>query len=201
VRHYGKQEHNQLLPTIFNEEKAMKNIRSISICMLGILAAGAIWLGLAGTVAQATNKTDTSAAAAFNKLKTLAGTWQSTSKNGKVTTSYEVISNGTALVEHLNTPGEGNMLTVFHLDGDRLVLTHYCTAGNQPHMQAETYDPASSKIVFNFDGGGSLSDASVGHMHNVAFKFTSADAFSADWTFQENGKPKFTENIAYHRVK
>jgi outer membrane lipoprotein-sorting protein len=173
----------------------MKNIRSISIWMLSILAAGAIWLGLAGTVAQATDKTDTSATAAFNKLKTLAGTWESTGKNGKVTSSYEVMSNGSALVEHLNTPGEGSMLTVFHLDGDRLVLTHYCTAGNQPHMQAEAYDPTSNKIVFNFAGGGSLSDANVGHMHNVAFKFTSADAFSADWTFHENGKPKFTENM------
>ena len=50
-------------------------------------------------------------------------------------------------------------------------------------------------------GGGNLSDPNTGHMHNVAIKFASADAFTADWTFQENGKPRFTENIAYHRVK
>lgn len=203
VRRYGEQEQisKGLLPAILKEEKFMSNTRSISIWMTGVLAASALWLGLGGTVAQASDKVDTSATAAFAKLKTLAGSWEATGKRGKVTTSYEVISNGSALVEHINVPGESEMMTVYHLDGDRLVLTHYCTAGNQPHMQAEAYDPASSKIVFDFAGGGNLSDPNVGHMHNVAFKIASANAFTADWTFQENGKPRFTENIEYHRVK
>lgn len=179
----------------------MNYIRTISIWTLGMLAAGALWLGLCGTVAQASDKSDTNAAVAFAKLKTLAGSWEATGKRGKITASYELISNGSALVEHLTVPGESEMMTVYHLDGDHLVLTHYCTAGNQPHMQAEAYDPASSKIVFDFAGGRNLSDPNVGHMHNVALKIASANAFTADWTFQENGKPRFTENIEYHRVK
>jgi len=179
----------------------MTNTRSISIWTMGAVAAVAIWLGLAGTVAHAADKQDTNAAAAFNKLKTLAGSWEATSQRGKVTTSYELISNGSALVEHINVPGEGEMLTVYHLDGNRLVLTHYCTAGNQPHMQAEAYDPASNQLAFDFAGGGNLSNANAGHMHNAVFKFASADTFTSSWTFQENGKPKFVENIEYHRVK
>lgn len=179
----------------------MNRIRTFSIWKLGILAAGVIWLSLAGTVAQATDKADTNAAAAFAKLKTLAGTWEATTKQGKATTIYEVISNGSALVEHLNMPNEGAMVTVYHLDGDRLVLTHYCTAGNQPHMQAAAYDPASNQLAFNFAGGGSLSDPNTGHMHNVIFKFSSANAFSANWSFQKDGKQAFTEDIQYHRVK
>jgi hypothetical protein len=179
----------------------MTNTRSISIWMVGVLAATVIWLGLASTVAQAADNRDTNATAAFNKLKTLVGNWEAASQRGKVTTSYEVLSNGTALAEHVNVPGEGEMLTVYHLDGNRLVLTHYCTAGNQPHMQAEAYDPASKQLAFNFAGGGSLSDPNVGHMHSAVLKFSSADAFTASWTFQENGKAKFVENIEYHRVK
>ncbi len=163
----------------------MSNTRSISIWIMGLLAATVVWLGLAGTVAQAAGKPETNASEAFAKLKTLAGSWEATSQRGKVTSSYEVISNGSALVEHVKVPGESEMLTVYHLDGNRLVLTHYCTAGNQPHMQAEAYDPASNQLVFNFAGGGNLSDLNAGHMHNVAFKFASADAFSANWTFQE----------------
>ncbi|HZI56168.1 MAG TPA: hypothetical protein VFF39_05310 [Verrucomicrobiae bacterium] len=179
----------------------MSNTRSISIWTMGILAASMVWLGMAGTVARAADKQDTNAAAAFGKLKTLVGNWEANAKRGKVTTSYELISNGSALVEHINVAGEGEMLTVYHLDGDRLVLTHYCTAGNQPHMQAEAYDPASNELVFNFAGGGNLSNPNVGHMHNATFKFTSTTAFSSNWTFQEDGKPRFVENIEYHRVK
>jgi hypothetical protein len=68
-------------------------------------------------------------------------------------------------------------------------------------MQAEAYDPASNELVFNFAGGGNLSNPNAGHMHNATFKFTSANAFSSNWTFQEDGKPRFVENIDYHRVK
>jgi hypothetical protein len=184
-----------------NEEKVMKSIRTLSIWALGILVAGVIWLGLAGITAQASDKSDTNATAAFAKLKTLAGTWEATTKQGKTTTTYEVVSNGSALVEHLDMPGKSSMVTVYHLDGNRLVLTHYCTAGNQPHMQADAYNPASNQIAFNFAGGGNLSDPNTGHMHSVLLKFSSADAFTADWAFQKDGHAVSTENIEYHRVK
>ena len=179
----------------------MSKTQTVSPWMVGAMAATIFWLGLATSMARAADKPETKAAAAFNKLKTLAGTWEATSERGKVTSSYEVISNGNALAERINVPGEGEMLTVYHLDGNRLVLTHYCTAGNQPHMQAEAYDPASNQIQFDFAGGGNLANPNAGHMHNVAFKFASADQFTANWTFQVNGKPKLVENIDYHRVK
>ncbi len=178
----------------------MSNSRSLSIWALGTLAATVLWLGLASTAANAAGK-ETNATEAFAKLKTLAGNWEGSSARGKVSSTYEVISNGSAVVEHVRVPGESEMLTVYHLDGNRLVLTHYCTAGNQPHMQAEPYDAASNQLAFDFAGGGNLSNPSVGHMHNVVFQFGDADQFSAKWTFQENGKPKFVENVEYRRVK
>lgn len=178
----------------------MSNSRSLSIWALGTLAATVLWLGLAGTTAAAAGK-ETNAVEAFAKLKTLAGNWEATSARGKVTSTYEVISKGSAVVEHTRVPDEDEMITVYHLDGNQLVLTHYCTAGNQPHMQAEPYDAASNRLAFDFAGGGNLSDPNVGHMHNAVFQFSSADQFTAKWTFQENGKPKFVENIEYRRVK
>jgi len=42
------------------------------------------------------------------------------------------------------------MISVYHLDGDRLILTHYCEVGNQPRMQATSFDPKSNEIDFNF---------------------------------------------------
>src|SRR5579884_2093476 len=179
----------------------MSNNRLNSAWMAGIAASLRIFFWLAGTAAYAAAKPDTNATAAFEKLKSLAGTWEAANQRGKITSSYEVISNGTAVAEHIHVPGESEMLTVYHLDGDHLVLTHYCTAGNQPRMQAETYDPASNQLVFRFAGGDNLSNPNTGHMHNVTFKFAGNDEFSADWGFQENGKAKFVENIEYHRVK
>jgi hypothetical protein len=46
-------------------------------------------------------------------------------------------------------PGE-TMLTIFHMDGDRLMLTHYCMAKNQPRLLATTISPDGKTIEFTF---------------------------------------------------
>lgn len=162
-----------------------------------------VWsvLVIAASLAWAGGKDETNATAAFSKLKTLVGQWEANTNKGKITSTYELVSNGTALVEHVNVPGEDAMVTVYHLDSGRLVLTHYCSAGNQPHMQAKAFDPASNKISFDFVNAGNLSSPSDGHMHSVQISFIGRDAFDSDWTFYKDGKPAFTEPIQFRRVR
>jgi hypothetical protein len=50
---------------------------------------------------------------------------------GKVHVSYELIAGGTSLVEKESGERMPAMLTVYYLDGDRLLLTHYCMAGER----------------------------------------------------------------------
>lgn len=153
------------------------------------------------TAGNAAAKNQSNAVAAFERLKALSGQWEAVSEKGKVTSSLELVSNGTALLEKINVAGEGEMVTVYYLDGDRLVLTHYCSAGNQPHMQAEAFDPASNRITFDFSGAGNLPSGEAGHMHTAQITLLGPDAFNADWTFYQNGKPAFTEPIRFHRVR
>jgi hypothetical protein len=51
--------------------------------------------------------------------------------------SYQLISGGAAIMERIMPPNEPSMVSIYHLDGDKLMMTHYCSAGNQPRMQAE----------------------------------------------------------------
>jgi hypothetical protein len=144
-------------------------------------------------------------AAAFAQIKLLAGDWESkTAKGGTAHLHYEVVSGGSAIVEHFESDdlGPGNaMVTVYYLDGNRLQLTHYCMAHNQPHMQAESFDNASGELRFVFVNATGLSGPETGHMHNATFRFIDANHFSTDWQFYEGGKPKFNEAVQYTRVR
>ena len=140
----------------------------------------------------------------FEKLKSLAGEWVLADKpkdaaeektdakpdksaDEQVAIVYKVVSAGSAVMEHMfpGTPHE--MVTMYHLDGPDLVLTHYCAAGNQPRMKAEKSDDAN-KLVFKFAGGTNMDPAKDGHMHDLTWTFTDSDHVRAEWTFFEDGK-------------
>jgi hypothetical protein len=138
--------------------------------------------------------------AAFARLKGLVGDWEADSSKGKVRSRYELIAGGSVLLEHLSMPGDDEMLTAYHLDGDRLVLTHYCVAGNQPQMLAQRFDSSSGELDFAFTTASNLKPG-AGHMHDVNFRLISEDRYDAKWDFVEAGKTKFSEDLHYTRVK
>lgn len=143
-------------------------------------------------------------AAAFTQLKSLAGNWESKTEKGKARLHYEVVSGGSAVVEHFESDDLGPdnaMVTVFYMDGDRLHLTHYCMARNQPHMQAASFDVSTGELRFAFVSATGLSGPGAGHMHDAAFRFIDADHLATDWQFYEGGKPKFNESVQYTRVR
>jgi hypothetical protein len=140
------------------------------------------------------------AGAAFSRLKGLVGEWNIESARGKGQSQFQLIAGGSVILERFREPGGGEMLTAYHLDGDNLVLTHYCLAGNEPHMVAEKFDAASGELNFAFAGGANIA-ADTGHMHDAAFRLISNDRFDAKWDFVEGGKLKFSEDVHYTRVK
>lgn len=161
----------------------------------------AVGLGFAGPAFSQTQKYNpANATPAFEKLKTLVGHWEATTEKGKASATYQLVSGGTALLEHLKVPGESEMITVYYLDGNRLLLTHYCTAGNQPRMQAGTFDPTTNRIDFQFLDATNLPNPDAGHMHSAVIVFRGPSEVTEDWTFYKAGKPAFTVPLEYHRV-
>ncbi len=130
----------------------------------------------------------------FDKLKTLAGSWDGvlsgtgTEFDGKTMHfTLRVTSTGNAVMHEMTgLPGRpDDPITMFYLDGDRLMLTHYCDAGNRPQMVART-SPDGNTLDFDYlDATGNMQ---YGHMHHVAFTFIDANHHSEDWTFMAGDK-------------
>ena len=145
------------------------------------------------------------AKAAFAQLKQLEGVWEAPAAGGKTArTEFELTANGTVLIERYTNaalPGGGKMATAYHLDGNDLVLTHYCIANNQPVLRAEQFDAATREIQFEFLRAGNLPSPAAGHMHRASYRIVDADHFVTEWDFFENGARKMTEKETFTRIK
>ena len=145
----------------------------------------------------------------FDALKTLAGSWE-----GPVTTvpvvaempaniptqvTLRVTSMGNALMHEMKTEGRpDDPITIMYLDSDRLLLTHYCDAGNRPRMVGKV-SPDGKKVEFDFlDVAGSLQ---YGHMHHAVFTVIDANHHTEDWTYMLPGDKAVQAHFDLQRAK
>jgi hypothetical protein len=125
----------------------------------------------------------------FEQLKPLVGQWDGKAAGGQALhVSYELVSGGTALLERLAMGDEPEMVTVYSPDGDRLAVTHFCSAGNQPQMRTEPVTGPTKEFSFSFVRATNLASPSAGHMHHLTVAVQDHDHFSEAWTWNDNGK-------------
>ena len=94
-----------------------------------------------------------------------------------------------------------SMVTLYYVDGGRLLLTHYCMIGNQPRMQAKALNPDTGELDFQFLDATNLPNPGAGHMHNAKLRIVDNSHVVSEWQFYENGQPKFKETAQYTRVR
>jgi hypothetical protein len=139
----------------------------------------------------------------MSRFRGLAGVWRGHSSKGwDETESYTLAGKGSTVmaVSHFIDTPEDSMVTMFHVDGDRMLLTHYCEEGNQPRLVASEIGPGGSTATFTFLDGTGLKEH-PGHMHTVKFEFQDADHFTSQWSYFANGHESWTEKIAYERAR
>lgn len=156
-----------------------------------LLLAGAVSAGAA----------ETSAADAFARIKTLAGTWTGEgAEQGQtftVTHEFRVSANASVVMETMNPGTEHEMINMYHLDGDDLVLTHYCAGGNQPTMKLVKAE--GDTLEFDFTGGTNLDPATDGYIHGGRLVFVDAGTIRSDWIGYQGGKEAGTTSFTLKR--
>ena len=129
--------------------------------------------------------------AAFDRLKSLAGAWEGRVADeaaGPATTVfYRVASNGSVVMETLFPGTEHEMISMYHMEKEDLVLTHYCAMANQPKMRLDPKASTMETLVFAFEGGTNFDPAKDPHVHSGVVSFR-GEALQADWAVWYDGK-------------
>ena len=109
---------------------------------------------LLGTMAGAQQPKKSKSTEAFEMLTSLVGEWTGVELGQEVIVTYRLIGNRSTLVEETRLakgPDTQTMMTMFSVDGDHLIATHYCDAQNQPQMATKAIiDPRMKSFVFSF---------------------------------------------------
>jgi hypothetical protein len=122
------------------------------------------------------------ARAALERIKALVGAWDghiSTPDGPPGSVRYELTGGGHTVVERLFPGSEHEMMTVYHLDGDRLLATHFCAMGNQPVMKLEK--ATTDELSFGFAGGTNMDAGKDVHIHSGRLRFTAGGGLESEW--------------------
>lgn len=167
-----------------------------------LLAGAAALVATAATSHTAGAAREEGPQACFAKLKSFAGDWYATDdKTGKdrLALRFRVMAAGTA-VEEAEMPGTPQeMVTIYHLDGPSLVMTHYCALGNQPHLKASAAS-MPDKIQFECVSVGNAKSHREMHMHHLTLVSKDAGHLEAEWQAAQDGKPGMTAKFLVHRL-
>jgi hypothetical protein len=146
----------------------------------------------------------TPAQRAFDQFKAMAGKWAGAADDGrKIVNQWQVIAGGSVVMYESEFDGHAGekMVTMFHMDNGRLLLTHYCVARNQPRLQATEFSSDGKRVVFTFLDGTNLKNRDQGHMDKVVWEFPDAETRMSHWTWYQDGKESWMEKFTMKRVR
>ena len=153
----------------------------------GICGAALLALLLAGGNAAAEGKS------VMDKLARLQGDWIMLDENGAETdmigSTFRLTAAGSALVEVMapDNPEGYEMVNMYHADGDRVLMTHYCAAGNQPRMEVKATDD-ENRLELKFESVTNLASPEAEHMHHAEYIFRGEDRLTTLWWSMQDGK-------------
>ena len=171
--------------------------------LVALVSVAALSLLAGASTAAAEMGTPRTPNAGFDLMKSLVGEWTGApAADGKSSSAtYTLVSGGTALLEMLNAHDESmSMVTVYHPDGQSLLMTHYCGANNQPRMRCAKPAAGAKSLVFEYVDCSNLPTSKTGHMNHLVITFVDPDHMTQAWTWKEGSKTG-TETFQFERKK
>jgi hypothetical protein len=166
--------------------------RSIALALAGLA------LACASTPTGETESRERHREELLSTVKGLAGRWRMTAAEAQgAETELAVTSQGSAVREVMFPGAAHEMTNMYHLDGDALVLTHYCAQGNQPRMVARRKD--GNTIAFVLDEVSDLKSEDELCMGEMTLEIVDARHMRQHWRAFRGSKLDHEVTFDYER--
>ena len=129
----------------------------------------------------------------MEKLAALEGDWMLLDEEGRETevvgSSFRLTAGGSALVETMfpDSADGHEMVNMYHADGDRILMTHYCAAGNQPRLVVEATDD-ENRLELRFESITNLASPEATYMSQAVYVFHDDDRLTTRWRSMADGE-------------
>jgi len=151
--------------------------------LFGALAGTLAIIAAAALPADKTKSEET-----FDRLASLQGEWRGQINGINTVLIYTLTANGSALMEQCRPDKGPEMITMFTVDGDHLLATHYCSAKNQPQMVTPPIVDVQKPLSFSLVRVTGLK--SPDDFHNTALKVIQEDDdhLTQEWSYEHKHK-------------
>ena len=106
---------------------------------------------------------------------------------------YEVGSKESIVMEQF-----GKELSVIYVDGENLLMTHFCNAGNQPRLRLKK-GGQPGVLEFEMFDITNLKDASTPHVERIVYKVTDGTRMTLE-IFWKKGQSEESEKYTLSRI-
>jgi hypothetical protein len=163
------------------------------LVLLAVLPASAADDSAATGAASAPEQVVYDATSAFEYFKSLEGEWTRAGGSGgheagARSTTFRVSAAGSTVIGTIYPGDQNEMINVFHMDGQDLLLTHYCALQNAPIMKFVPSDQPG-EIRFAFHGGTNFDPSVDAHVHEGVFRIQDRDNLESAFMSHAGGKP------------
>jgi hypothetical protein len=129
-------------------------------------------------------------AVVFTQLSALVGDWEGVQDGVPIKVTYTLTGDGSALMEYVKPrdSAAGAMVTMFTVDGDHLIATHYCAAGNQPQMVTGVPGSLDQGVAFSLVRVTGLKTPDDWHNTGLTIIQDDKDHITQRWTYLYKGR-------------
>jgi hypothetical protein len=138
----------------------------------------------------------------WETIKSLVGEWEGyTTKDGKKMPTHITIrmtGDGSAVMHWIDADTPHEMVTMFYMDKDSLLATHFCSGHNQPRFRAVP-SAVANPVGFEFMDGTNIRPGDA-YMSRLVVTLLDRDHHDESWGFEAAGKIQ-TATFHLTRVK